>query len=179
MLSSLITSQTRVKLLRKFFLNSFTRAHLRGLEAEFGESTNAIRIELNRLENAGLLHSYRDGNKKIYGANTGHPLYCDIHNIIMKETGIDRVIDKVLHKLGKNVSIFLTGEFAKGMNGESIELILVGDDVDMEYLGRKIAQAEEMVGRRVTCVVIESRKAEAYLKELKPSELLPVWSNGL
>jgi len=33
MLNSLITSQTRIKLLRKFFLNNSTRAHLRGLDA--------------------------------------------------------------------------------------------------------------------------------------------------
>jgi len=57
MLDSLVTSQTRIKLLKKFFLNGSTRAHLRGLESEFGESTNAIRVELNRFEGAGLLHS--------------------------------------------------------------------------------------------------------------------------
>jgi len=55
MLNSLITSQTRIKLLKKFFLNSNTRAHLRGLESEFGESSNGIRLELNRFEDAGLL----------------------------------------------------------------------------------------------------------------------------
>ncbi len=74
MIDTLITSQTRIKLLKKFFLNSSTRAHLRGLESEFGESSNGIRIELNRFEEAGLLHSLRDGNKKVYQANSGHPL---------------------------------------------------------------------------------------------------------
>ena len=64
MINALITSETRIKLLRKFFLNSSTKAHLRGLESEFGESSNAIRLELNRFEDAGLLHSLRDGNKK-------------------------------------------------------------------------------------------------------------------
>ncbi|NSW95458.1 MAG: ArsR family transcriptional regulator, partial [Bacteroidales bacterium] len=70
MLSSLVTSQTRIKLLKKFFLNSNTKAHLRGLESEFGESSNAIRVELNRFEEAGLLNSLRDGNKKLYQANS-------------------------------------------------------------------------------------------------------------
>jgi len=60
MINSLITSHTRVKLLKKFFLNSSTKAHLRGLESEFGESSNAIRVELNRLEGAGLLISIRN-----------------------------------------------------------------------------------------------------------------------
>jgi DNA-binding transcriptional regulator PaaX len=74
MLNSLITSQTRIKLLKKFFLNSNTRAHLRGLESEFGESSNGIRLELNRFEDAGLLTSLRDGNKKVYQANANHTL---------------------------------------------------------------------------------------------------------
>ena len=64
MLSSLITSQTRIKLLKKFFLNSNTKAHLRGLESEFGESSNAIRVELNRFEEAGLLILSKMGIKK-------------------------------------------------------------------------------------------------------------------
>ena len=57
MLDALITSKTRIKLLVKFFLNIENKSYLRGLESEFGESTNAIRVELNRLEDAGLLVS--------------------------------------------------------------------------------------------------------------------------
>src|SRR5512140_2296544 len=111
MIDSLVTSQTRIKLLKKFFLNNKTRAHLRGLESEFGESSNGIRVELNRFEEAGLLNSLRDGNKKVYQANSNHPLYNDIHNIILKETGIDRVIEKVIHRIGNLLAVYLTGDF--------------------------------------------------------------------
>ena len=50
MLDTLITSKTRIKLLLKFFLNAQTKSYLRSLEGEFGESTNAIRLELNKFE---------------------------------------------------------------------------------------------------------------------------------
>ena len=176
MLDSLVTSQTRIKLLKKFFLNGSTKAHLRGLESEFGESTNAIRVELNRFEGAGLLHSLRDGNKKIYQANSKHPLFKDIHSIIMKETGIDRVIEKVIHSLGNLLCIYLTGDFARGKDSQVIELILVGADIDREYLARKIVQAEEMVGRKVSYIVLEPAEAEEYLAYLKPADLLPLWN---
>ena len=178
MIGSLITSQTRVKLLRKFFLNSKTSAHLRGLEAEFGESTNSIRVELNRLENAGLLNSHRDGNKKIFAANTSHPLFTDLHNIILKETGIDQVIDKVIHRLGNNVSVYLTGDFARGRDSEIIELIVTGYRIDEEYLHRKVLQAEELVGRKVSCLVLEPSDAGDYLSKIDARDLLPLWSNG-
>ena len=176
MLNSLITSQTRIRLLKKFFLNSNTRAHLRGLESEFGESSNGIRLELNRFEDAGLLTSLRDGNKKVYQANSGHPLYKDIHSIILKETGIDRVIEKVIHRLGNLLSVYLIGDFAHGKDSPVIELILVGADIDTEYLAKKVVQAEELVGRKVRYTVLEPDKADIHLLQLNPSDLLPLWS---
>jgi len=175
MLDSLVTSQTRIKLLRKFFLNSSTKAHLRGLESEFGESTNAIRIELNRFENAGLLNSLRDGNKKVYQANRKHPLYNDIHSIILKETGIDRVIENIIHRLGNINCVYLTGDFARGRNSPVIELILIGVKLDREYLARKVEQAEEMVGRKISYVVLEPHEAEGHLANFGPGDLLPLW----
>jgi hypothetical protein len=178
MINSLITSQTRVRLLKKFFLNNKTKAHLRGLESEFGESTNAIRVELNRLEGAGLLNSLREGNKKIYQANSNHPLYKDIHNIILKETGLDRVIEKIIHRMGQLFCVYLTGDFACGKDSPVIELILVGNDIDREYLAKKVVQAENIVGRKVSYIVLNPEEAEGYLMKIKPSYLLPLWDNN-
>jgi predicted nucleotidyltransferase len=177
MINALITSETRIKLLRKFFLNSRTKAHLRGLESEFGESTNAIRLELNRFEEAGLLHSLRDGNKKVYQANRNHPLFGDIHSIIMKEAGIDRVIEKVIHRIGNLICVYLTGDFARGKDSPVIDLILVGEEIDREYLARKVMQAEELVGRKVSYVVLHPDEAEGHLLKVKPADLLPLWNS--
>jgi predicted nucleotidyltransferase len=176
MLSSLITSQTRIKLLKKFFLNSNTQAHLRGLETELGDSSNAIRIELNRFEEAGLLNSSREGNKKLFQANSNHPLFLDIHNIILKETGIDRVIEKVINRIGNLMSVYLTGDFARGKDSPVIDLILVGDEIDHSYLARKVYQAEEIVGRKVSYIILDPEVAESYLEVMKPTDLLPLWN---
>lgn len=175
MLDHLITSETRINLLRKFFLNGNTMSHLRGLEAEFGESSNAIRLELNRFEEAGLLKSSKKGNKKMYMANTLHPLFDDIHNIILKETGIDEVIKKIIHRLGNLKSVYLTGDFAHGRDSRVIELILVGKDLDREYLVHKIEQAEQLVGRKVSYIIFDSDEAALYLKNLQPSDILLLW----
>ena len=178
MIGTLITSQTRIKLLKKFFLNGSTTAHLRGLESEFGDSSNAIRIELNRFEEAGLLNSLREGNRKVYMANRSHPLFGDIHSIIMKETGLDRVIEKVIHRIGDLVSVYLTGDFARGKDSQVIDLILVGTGIDREYLARKVMQAEEMVGRKVSYIILDPSEAGAFLGNTTDSDLLPLWSNG-
>jgi hypothetical protein len=178
MIGSLITSQTRVKLLKKFFLNSNIKAHLRGLESEFGESTNAIRVELNRLEGAGLLVSVRAGNKKLFQANLNHPLFHDIHNIILKDAGIDRVIDKVVHRLGNLSAVYLTGELAKGMDSPVIEILLIGRDLDKEYLERKARQAEEIVGRKVVYSVMDPEEAENIFKSAVTANILLLWNDG-
>jgi hypothetical protein len=177
MIQTLITSETRIKLLMKFFLNSRTQAHLRGLETEFGESSNAIRLELNRFEEAGLLNSAREGNKKLYTANVLHPLFRDIHNLILKESGIDRVIEKVIHRMGMLEQVILTGDFARGKDSRLIELILIGSNIDREYLSRKVVQAEELSGRKVSYVVLDPCEAEGYLKGIKHADLFPLWNS--
>jgi len=57
LLGPLITSKTRLKLLTRFFLNQSVDGYLHGLSKELDENTNSIRVELNRLEKAGLLAS--------------------------------------------------------------------------------------------------------------------------
>jgi len=176
MIHALITSQTRIKLLLKFFLNSSIKAHLRGLESEFGESSNSIRLELNRFEEAGLLHSLKEGNKKLYQANEKHPLFRDIHNMLLKESGIDKVIEKIIHRMGDLQSIYLTGDLARGIDSPVIDLILVGAEIDREYLARKVSQAEELCGRKVSFVVLEPNESQTYLSKLN-NMLLLIWNH--
>lgn len=176
MLNSLITSQTRIKLLLKFFLNSNTKAHLRGLESEFGDSTNGIRVELNRLEQAKLLKSTKSGNRKFYQANIKHPLFNDIHNIVLKETGIDRIIERVVSRTGNILRVYLTGSFAHGLDSNFIDLIIVGDNIDREYLDRKVVQAREISGRHVRYQLLSPDEEVEMLKAKKSDELLVLWN---
>lgn len=178
MIASLITSGTRIRLLRKFFLNSSVKAHLRGLESEFGESTNAIRVELNRLEGAGLLTSGFVGKRKVFQANSNHPLFSDIHNILLKEVGIDQIIDRVVEKLGKNVSLYLTGDLASGRESHIVDLILIGEKLDREYLARKVQQAEKQIKRKIKYIVLDNSESEKYLNKYPMSELLMLYSSG-
>ena len=108
MISTLITSKTRIKLLLKFFLNPDNSAHLRGLESEFGESSNAIRLELNRLEKADMLHTEHQGNKKLFKVNLQHPLYNEINSIVKKYFGLDVIVEWIANRLGNLKTVYLT-----------------------------------------------------------------------
>jgi hypothetical protein len=164
MLESLITSQTRIKLLLKFFLNSNTTAYLRGLAEEFNESTNAIRIELNRFEKAGLLISDIAGNKKMYTANTLHPLYKDIHNILLKHIGIDQVINEIIKRLGNIKKAYLGGEMALGKDSNVIDIILVGENIDRGYLLQLAIKVEKMIVRKIRTLIITPKEEQRYLQ---------------
>lgn len=176
MIDALISSKTRIKLLLKFFLNSNATAYLRSLESEFGESSNGIRVELNRLEHAGLLLSDSEGNKKIFRANTGHPLFREIHNIILKQVGLDQVIETVIQRLGDVQRVYLIGDFSKGMDSPVIDLVFVGD-FDKPYLAILVEKAEKLVGRKIRYLLYSPEEAQVLdWKQFDPEPLL-LWDN--
>lgn len=149
MIEALITSKTRIKLLLKFFLNSNSQSYLRGLENDFNESTNAIRMELNKLEEAGLLIATNKGNKKLFKANTNHPLFSDINSIITKYVGIDQIIKRIINKIGNLEKVYLTGDLAVGVDSNQIDLLFVGNNIDENYLFRLVKKAEAFISRKI------------------------------
>jgi len=167
-LESLITSKTRVKLLIKFFVNAQTKAYLRGLEDEFGDSTNGIRVELNRFEQAGLIESENIGNRKYFKANTGHAFYTDIHHLLLKYVGIDTLIDKVISNVGQLEQAYITGDFARGVQSKVIDVLLVGSNLDHNYINQLIEKAEKLVTFKVRYISVTPNELDQYLKPDDP-----------
>ena len=177
MLEALITSKTRIKLMLKFFLNINSTGYLRGLEPEFNESTNAIRMELNRFEAAGLLKTVLNGNKKIYRANTKHPLFKDINSLVRKYIGIDELVDNVIQNLGELQSIYLIGDLAAGIDSKDIGILVIGDAVDLDYLGTLCGKAQKLISRTIRYAVFTMEEFKQQLPVLNKAQLLLVWQN--
>lgn len=171
MLDALITSKTRLKLLLKFFLNPSKVSYLRGLATEFSESTNAIRVELNRLEGANMLVSSFEGNKKLFRVNTSHPLFSDIQSIIHKYIGLDTIVDKVLNNLGDLQEVYLVGDLADGKNSEIIDLRVVGH-INPDYLESMVRRVERLINREIN-YVIES--PDVFAVEKLPNPFVKIW----
>lgn len=173
MLETLITNKTRFKLLIRFFLNPGAKSYLRGLEEEFGESTNAIRIELNRFEAAGLLISWEDKNKKMFSANQDHPLFGDIHNILVKHTGIDTIINNIINHLGSIQSAYIKGAMAQTAGRHPLDLYIFGEPADQEYLLSLTGKAAKLINRNVTCTILPEKDEKQFLKSNR--DTLLVW----
>ena len=155
----------------KFFLNTQTKSYLRGLEKDFGESTNAIRVELNRFEDAGLLKSEFVGNRKFFQANTKHPLFNDINNILKKFVGIDKIIERVTSKIGNLEAAYLTGDFAIGKDSKIVDLLLIGKNLDNKFIDGLIEKAEELMERKIKYLVLTSNQMNDFFHD-KPALLI-------
>jgi hypothetical protein len=177
-LDTLITSKTRIKLLLRFFLNSNTTSYLRNLETDFDESTNSIRLELNRFEKAGLLVSGKEQNRKIFKANVNHPLFPDINNILRKYVGFDQIIDKVLGHLGSVKRAYITGDLAKGKDANEINLFLIGTELDLVYLDHLINKTKNLIHRDITCTLLDEGHEAKFLKDNGDAFLIWSGKNG-
>ena len=153
MLDTLIQSKTRLKLLLRFFLNPDTSAYLRGLAQEFDESTNAVRVELNRFEQAGLIQSYKEGNKKMYQVNTNFPMFNELQKIAFKHFGIDQIIEQVIEKLGDVEAVYLTGDLARGLDSDIVDVTIIGSEIDQSYLANLVTKAEELINKKIRTLV--------------------------
>lgn len=172
MLETLISSKTRIKLLLKFFLNPQTGAHLRGLAEEFEESTNSVRVELNRLESAGMLKANQDGNKKIFKVNQRFPLFQEVRSIVLKQTGLDRIVQEVIENLGDLNEVYLTGELAQGRSSSVVSLIFIGDP-DRTYLTELVIKAERLINKKIQYLIYSKEEFESIAKD--PQKLLLLW----
>ena len=176
MLDSLVTSKTRIKLLLKFFINPDTRAYLRELAKEFGESTNSVRLELNRLTKANLLLSQNCGRTILYNANTDHTLFRDIQNIAIKYVGIDRIAENMVSSLGEVQSAYIIGDYAKGKDSGIIDLLLVGK-IDQVILQQLIEKTEKHINRKIRPMILTEKEFIRLNKPLDIKHALPIWSD--
>ena len=152
LLGPLITSKTRLKLLLRFFVNQDVSGYLQGLSKELDENSNSVRVELNRLEEAGMLISELEGRKKLYRVNKSHPLTSDLTSMLRKVTGIDSLVERVVERIGEQLEqVWILGSLAQGLDSKTIEVLLIGKDLDSMYITNLIQKAEEHIGKGIKC----------------------------
>jgi hypothetical protein len=148
-LDKLITSKTRLRLLIKFFINQANSGYLNGLASEFNESTNSIRKELNHLSEAGYLQKYKDHNKVGYKANTRHPLFDMLQKVVRKDLGLEEIVERVLERMGPVQKILLVGDYAEGLDSGTIDVVLIGNKLNTEYIEALEEKIEGVIDRKV------------------------------
>ena len=134
----------------KFFVSQANRGYLNGLANEMGESTNSIRKELNHLQNAGYLEKLKVDNKIEYKANTNHPLFNVLQKVVLKHLGLEDLVENVLERMGAVDQILLVGDYSKGIDSGLIEVFLIGNNLNMDYIAQLEDKIEKLIGRKVS-----------------------------
>ncbi len=149
MLDVLISSKTRINLLIRFFLNLAKKSHLRGIASDFNESTNSIRLELNNLTKAGYLIKKKENNKVNYLANKKHPLFALLVDLVRKHTGIEQIVGNIVSSIADLKSIYLVGDYAKGIDSGIIKIYIDGKIEDKKFIKRVIKKTETKIKRNI------------------------------
>jgi hypothetical protein len=150
MLGEIITSKTRLRLLTRFFISQANKGYLNGLASEMGESTNSIRKELNHLYGAGYLKKHKKNNKVEYKVNSSHPLYETLRKVVLKHLGLEDLVETVLERMGNVEKILIIGDYAKGIDSGTIEVVLIGKRLNFEYISQLETKIEKIIKRKVS-----------------------------
>ena len=157
MLTELFTSRTRINLLLKLFLNPEVSSYLRELAREFNLTPNALKEELDNLSATGYLEKEQRGNSIYYKANTKHPIFPEIHSIVKKHFGIDKILDRILNDLGKVDAVYALDDYANGRDSGLIDLLIVGT-VDMDKIQGMKRSAEMEIKRKIRLMVMTAQE---------------------
>lgn len=169
MLSDLIISRVRVKILQLFFLNLGKIFHVREIVRRTNEEINAVRRELMHLEKVGLLSKERRANRLFYLLRRDYPLYYDLLNLVVKTSGLGEEIVKKKTKLGRIKFAMLSGRYARCLSRSSndIDLLFVGKVV-LPELSQIVRQEEVKREREINYTVMSEEEFDFRKKRRDP-----------
>ena len=178
MLDILITSKMRVKLLMKFFLNPGVNSYLRELASEFSESTNNVRIELNRLAKAKIITPENKGRTITYQANQSHPLFNELMLLVRKYAGVDDLVKILINKLGDVETAYLIGDYANGVDSGLIDIVLIGKINKIE-LDRIADRRSKEISRKIRSLVLTKKELRSLWSQLNMDQALLIWGQPI
>ena len=172
-LSGLITSKMRIRIIMRLFANPSCQSYLRELADEFGASPSHIKEELDQLTSTNLLVREKKGRQNLFSANTKHPIFQELHSMVAKALGMDQVLESIIKRLGNLEKAILIDDYAEGKDSGIIDLVLVGN-IDKNNLMDLTIKTEKYIGRKIRTLNLTQKEFEdnPYLLKNRPQFLL-------
>jgi len=128
MLTQLIPSKVRRKILALYFHNIDQTYYLREIVRLTNEEVNAVKRELDILHNAKVLTREKRTNKVFYALSKSFSLYDEFVRIFTKDTSLATLIYKNASRLGKIKFIAVSTKFSKKtqIKEDEIYVLFVG-----------------------------------------------------
>lgn len=160
-LSDLLVSKVRVKMLTLFFEKSNEMFYVREITRLVKEEINAVRRELDRMLECGLLKSEQRANRLYYYLNKKYLYFQELQRIIIKTTGLGKKIRKYRRKLGNLSYVTFTGAFLnkEKANKDELDILVIGEVV-LPELEALVKAEEKEFGREINYAVLETEEFE-------------------
>ena len=175
-LAEILSSRVRAEIFRLLFGVNEVELHVREIERRSGLNISTVRQELEKLERLDLVIARRDGNRLYYRANRDHPLFSDIHNLVVKTSGLVDILREAVDKEGVKIA-FVFGSIAGNQAdaGSDVDLMVIGD-VGRRTLSGWLTGIQEKIEREINPHVL-SEEEFARKKQSKDHFLFNVLSS--
>ena len=169
MLSDLITSRSRVKLLNVFLSYPTEMFHVRELVRRTGDEINAVRRELSHLEKNGVLSREPRANRVYYYLSKNYEFYYDLLRLGAKTKGLGDGIIKNKVKLGRIKYAMFSGRFSRRLpkGPEDVDLLVVGAVV-LPELSLLVREEEKRLDTEINYTVMTEEEFDFRKKKRDP-----------
>jgi predicted nucleotidyltransferase len=177
--------QVRAEVLRLLFADASRELHLRDLTRQSGLGLGTMQGELEKLSSSDLVTSRRDGNRRYYRANSSHPLFPDLQQLVLKTSGLRDVLADALRDMKGVDMAFVFGSLAShaGKAASDVDLFIIGD-VGLRGLATALRSVGEVLAREINPITMtaeEFRKRRAndsFVQDVLGKEKLFVKGNA-
>lgn len=158
-LAEILSSRIRAEIFHLLFGTVTQELHMREIERRSGYVIGTIQAELKKLLRLELVEKRRDGNRLYYRANKNHPIYFDIHNLVLKTTGLVGILKKALLQDSKIKIAFVFGSIASGEEtAESdVDLMVIGQ-IGLRKLSGMLAGVSGQINREINPYVLNQKE---------------------
>ena len=188
-IANALFTNSQARVLRWLFGHPERSYHLSELRRLTDLASASLQRELNRLVEAGLIHSERVGNLRRFQANPQSPVFHELVALTRKTLGIVPMLREALRPLESRLrAAFIYGSVAKQTDTaqSDIDLMLVGEQLRLSEVLDLLLPLETELGRKInpgcyTPAEFERRLAEAdsFVNRVLAQPILPLIGNIL
>lgn len=152
-------SKTRVKLMELFFSQPGEMYYVREITRATKEEINAVRRELERMLEYGLVRMEARGNRSYYSLNPKYVYFQELQQMVAKSIGLGLKLRKLQRKLGTIAFAMFSAKFVqhKRPHADEVDVLIIGDVV-LPELQALIKEEEEKLQREINYAVFSEEE---------------------
>ena len=157
-LAEILSSRVRSEIFRILFGTDVQEYHLREIQRRAKLAIGTVQQETAKLEELELIIRQQDGNRTYYKANIAHPLYREIHNLVLKTIGLTDILRTALSIDAIKIA-FVFGSFASGTekSDSDIDVFIIGD-IGLRTVSKVIKEPSLKIGREINPHVMTAKE---------------------